>query len=124
MGKAKLSLGSLHLVHDGRIEAAFDLEVERIAKDIEDRGADGIARRVTLDVVITPEVHGGAVEQVRTEFIVKSTVPPRRSRPYEMTPHGGNKFLFNPESAEDPRQSTLDEVSTGKHSEGAEHDDD
>lgn len=122
MGKEKLSLSAIHLVHDGRIEAAFDMELLKVAQDIEDRGADGIARRVTLDVVITPKVHAGSVEEVETEFIVKTTMPPRRSRPYSMVPQGGRQFIFNPESREDARQGTLDEAASARHSEGAEDD--
>lgn len=112
MAKEKLNLASVHLVANGRIEAAFDTEVEAIVRDIEDRGADGLPRKVTLEVLITPQVHGGMVEEVMTEFIVKSSVPARRSKPYSMVPQGGRALLFNPESREDANQGTLDEAAS------------
>jgi len=93
----------------GRISEAFMTELRRVALDCDDRPADDKARKVTLELQITPvcDEHG-CLDTVRGKFHVKSTVPQRRSRSYDFAYRAGGQLVFNDMSDDNFRQQTFE----------------
>lgn len=107
--KMRLTLETLKDLDLGKVNAAFDRELAHVVKDCIDRPDDRTARTVSLELAVTPEAEGGVCEVVNGEFTIKSKVPPRRSRRYEMAVKPTGVALINPESPDAVRQMTLDE---------------
>lgn len=115
MAKLQLSLANIGQIDLGKIQAAFDVEVRRCLGDCEDRPADRTPRVVSLNLSITPVGDGAACELAEAEFTMTSKVPPRRSKPYQVSIRKtarGVVGVFNDESPEDARQGTLDELNS------------
>ncbi len=114
MGKVKLKLSSLEELDMGKVEKMFEGHVHRVLTDIEDRPGDTTVRKINLEITAIPaDAEGDTVDM---EFSVKSSVPIHRSRKYNMRmQHVGGKrsVVFNPESADDVKQGTLDEAKKG-----------
>lgn len=111
--KVRLSLESLRELDMGRISAAWDHELRHVVRDMHDRPTDASPREISLRFTLTPEDDGGVLAAVNGEFEVKSKVPPRRSRRYQLQAHASGVLLVNPESPDDVRQGTLDEAAEG-----------
>ena len=105
-----LTLDTLKEIDSGRISAAFNAELRRIAQDLIDRPADPTARTVVLTVTVKPNGDSGVCETADLEFRVKSSVPQRRSRSYSVAVQGNGSLVMNPVSPQDVRQRTLDEI--------------
>lgn len=113
MAAMKLTAESLGIVGEGLLNDLLNVAIEKIAVDVEDRGADEKARVITLEIEFQPKVHNGKVYGVGVDFAVKSKVPAHRTNQYvmEVQPtRNGAQFVFNPESADNPKQRTLDEA--------------
>ena len=112
MGKVKLGLENLQLLDNQKIAAAFNHELRHVVKDCIDRPGDDRARAVSLDMTVTPECdrESGVCDTVSVEFTVKSAVPNRRSRKFQMAVDAKGVIVVNPESPENVRQGTLDEA--------------
>jgi hypothetical protein len=109
--KIKLGLSSLKELDMGKIAAAFDHEMRHVVNDCLDRPGDETARTVSLCMKMVPDCDStGVAETVTAEFVIKSTVPPRTSKKYQLQTHRNGHVLVNPESPEDITQGTLDEV--------------
>lgn len=108
--KIRLSLATLGQLDLGKVDAAFANELRHVVKDCIDRPHEGQARKVVIELAVTPRPSDGVCSVVDGEFTLKSTVPPRRTRPYEMAVHASGALMVNPESPEDVRQGTLDEL--------------
>lgn len=114
MAAKKLTAESLGIVGDGVLKDLLNLAIEKVAVDVEDRGTDGKARTIELSIEFAPQVNAGKVYGVGVDFSVKTKVPAHRTNQYIMevqpTRGGAAQFVFNPESADDPAQHTLDEA--------------
>lgn len=111
MARQVLKLSTLTGLDLGKVDAAFQIELHKVVKDCMDRPGDESKRSVTLTLEIAPEMaSAGVCETVAAEFQVTSKMPSRKSRVYSMRPHVNGSLLFNPESADDANQGTLDEV--------------
>ena len=104
-------LENLRLLDFGKIGAAFNAETERVVKDCTDRPADEASRTVSIKFSFTPALDktGTCVDcdKVKVECEIQSTVPKRRTRIYEMTPHQDGQLSFNPDLPEEPEDQTL-----------------
>lgn len=64
------------------------------------------ARKVTLEITITPEIDGERLDSCTVEFDIKERIPARSSKAYNMRAgHGG--LLFNELSPDDVDQGTI-----------------
>ncbi len=112
--KRRLSVESIGVIDDGRVQAALNREIERVVEDCLDRPGDETAREVTMKIAIKPESgQAGVCEDCDVEFEIKSKLPPVRSKRYQMRPEGNGGLVFNDLSPEAVRQGTLDEVDGG-----------
>lgn len=111
MGKMKLGLDTLNQIDMGKIKAAFDHELKHVVKDALDRPGDSTPRVVQLSMSVVPDVDSqGVAETVTCEFNVKSKVPPRRSKKYQLQASANGTVMVNPESPDNIHQGTLDEI--------------
>lgn len=94
----------------GRLGAAWDAELKRIAQDCEDRPGDDKPRKVNLEVVMQPvKDEAGLCEEVWVKVHVTSSVPKRRSKPLRLGVRRGGMLVFNDMSEDNPNQRTIDE---------------
>ncbi len=114
MATMKLSLQAVEKIDDGRIAAAFNLALEKVVSDLDDRGEDKQARAVTLTVTLTPVVQEGMVEDIDTEFKVVTKIPPLRSRVYRMQPAGRPTHTKNQQAPEKPEQGNRQKLKEQK----------
>lgn len=113
MAATKLTAESLGIVGSGVLQDLLNHAIERVAADVEDRGSDEKSRSITLEIEFAPRVNMGKVYAVGVDFQVKTKMPAHRTNQYIMEvqlSRSGAQFVFNPESADDPRQRTLDEA--------------
>lgn len=76
-----------------------------------ERPGVGAKRSITLKIDFTPEAGAeGVVESVDMEYVIKTSVPDRISRPITMMPTPTGDLIYNDVSPDQPRQSTLDEA--------------
>lgn len=109
MSLKQFTFASLGDLDNGRVAAALNEELRKVAEDISDRPANKTARKVTMEMSFSPSGDAGTVEAVAVDVKCKSSVPSQQTRTYTMKMHGGNRLMFNPEAPENPRQHTIDE---------------
>lgn len=110
MAKIQLSLSNLKELGNGVLDAAFRKDLEFCVRDCVDRPGDKRPRKVALIMTIEPEEEDGVCDTVAAEFEVRASIPTRRSRKYSLQAKPNGTLLVNPESPDDIRQGTLDEV--------------
>lgn len=113
MARQVLKLSTLTGLDLGKVDAAFQIELQKCIKDLMDRPGDEAKRSVVLQLDMIPEhAVSGVCETAQVEFTVAAKVPVKRSRVFSMKVNasGGGALLFNPESPDDASQGTLDEV--------------
>ena len=111
MAIKNLSLEALQDFADGTVAVSFNQHLKRAINDCDDRPGDSKARKVTLEVMITPQqLQDGNACNITTECKVKSSVPDHISRPIECRIKQGGKAVFNDMSPDNPDQMTIDQV--------------
>jgi hypothetical protein len=105
MPKQVLSLHTIKDIDFGLVAAAFDLEMQRVVKDLQDRPMDGKKRKVAIIFTIASLDERG--DSIGVEAQVKSAIPDRVTRPYEMRTQQDGRIVFNPETPENPEQTTI-----------------
>jgi hypothetical protein len=110
MAVHELNLGTLMDALDGgRIHEAFMAELRRVACDCEDRPGDDHARKVSIELQVTPvcDEHG-QLDSLSGKFHVTSTVPKRRSKSYSFGFRNGGRLVFNDLSDDNIHQKTIE----------------
>lgn len=110
MAKETFGAESLMRMDGGRIALAINNELHRVIEDLSDRPADRTARKVIIQIEISPVGDGSVADSTKVGFQVKSTVPTKKSRSYSMRVYGGRELQFNEASPSDARQGTLDDI--------------
>ena len=109
MAKMELTMDSLKELSGGVVPAAFNKAVRQAAEDCINRPGDESARKVVLEMSLTPREADGVCDAVETEFSIDVRVPKRRTRRYELGVDAKGRVLVNPESPGSIHQNTLDE---------------
>lgn len=109
----KFEMKSLATIDGGRINAAFERELKRIREDCIDRPGLKRPRQVQLMVTLSPVMddNGTDLASCNVQFQIKSSLPKRESKVFNMTADRRGDLLFNELSPEDVRQRTIDEPS-------------
>jgi hypothetical protein len=93
----------------GRIHEAFMAELRRVAIDCEDRPGDDHARKVSIELQVTPVCdEQGKLDSLSGKFHVTSTVPKRRSKSYSFGFRQGGRMVFNDLSDDNIHQKTIE----------------
>lgn len=102
------TFNTAYLAHidGGRVRVGLDEAIRRAYSDCEDRPGLKKARKVTLEITITPEIEGENLDSCTVEFDVKERIPARSSKSYNMRAGSGG-LLFNELSPEDVDQGTI-----------------
>lgn len=110
----ELTLGSLEELDDGRVSIAFGQAMRAAVQDCVDRPAEKKVRTVTLELKLKPiiDTDDGITEMkgASGEFTIKSKVPERRSKTYEMRANKKGQLAFSSNSPENMDQATFDDV--------------
>ena len=101
---------TLEAVHFGRAVTAFNERLAFVCADVVARARMGGARKVTLEISVTPDLEAEDVEgsTPAVDWSVKYSVPGARGTTTMAFVEGG-ELLVSPAS-DDPRQTTIDEI--------------
>lgn len=105
MAKFELSLENLKELGDGKVQVAFGLELKRALMDCLNRPNEKKARKVTLDVSVTPVAQDGDCEGVNVAFDIKSTVPARKTQSYPLRITTQGQAWFQVETEEEAEET-------------------
>lgn len=108
MGLEEFTLGSIKDLGGGKAALAFAQHVRRAALDCKDRPGDGAARKVTLELVLSPILQpDGDCDEVSAQLKVSSTVPKQQTKPYSFGLRANGMLTFNPDSLDNVDQATM-----------------
>lgn len=109
-----LGLDTLNILDNGKLVKAFGIEMKRLVQDCVDRPGDSTARKLSMEITITPQQEAdGSCERATAEVQMIGKTPPRRSKPYEIMVTPSGQAIINPENHTSVMQGTLDELSEG-----------
>lgn len=107
MARQILDWRSIGLLADGLFGRQIDQELLRVYSDVDDRGQDGLPRKVTIELTFHPEAKG--VTNIDPKVAAK--LPPQRGymtqAKLDRTVGG---MLFNPSCAANPDQTTFQDM--------------
>lgn len=105
MAKKLLIQGvNLSQLADGYAGRAIDSGLKRITDDIIDRGADGKARKLNIQISFTPDSSGRCEIEVEVGVKVPGYKPPKTVAKIDDRAGG---LSFNPDCSENPDQAAL-----------------
>ena len=90
-----LKTSTLSEIRDGMLAQQFDTELVKIHSDCVDRPLLKKARKVTLEITITPTGEDDPLESVDIDFSVKSTIPATKITRQMKSLKGRNGFGFD-----------------------------
>jgi len=107
----RLTAETLHQVDFGKATEAFQRLLKRAVLDCEDRPTMKKARKVTLEVQLTPEpeFEGNTVNcyTAKGVLVVKSSVPDYATNEIDFGIRNNGELVFNPDSPGNHRQMTM-----------------
>lgn len=114
----QFDLDTLKEIDGGKPALAFRKQLDAALADCVDRGVqDQAARKVTMEISLTPVPADGVVDEVRVDIAYKTGVPKFRTKMYSMGIRNMSKdgkrqrmLVFNPMSPDNVNQSTFDAV--------------
>lgn len=106
-----LSMKSLSEIDNGRLREAFDQALRRAHADCKDRPSVKGARKISLQLSISPvvDVDTGDLDSCDVGFKIKEAVPERGTRAYNMV-SDSEGLVFNDLARTNARQQTLDDA--------------
>ena len=111
MGLMRLSLESIKQLDGGAAMETFQTAVQRAVKDCIDRPGDKRARKVILQLAITPvsTVTGNTIDcdGAKGLFQCKVKIPDWETREVDFGVQNSGDLIFNPDSPRDHKQMTL-----------------
>ena len=107
MAKTCLQATSLSALADGFAGRAIDKALSEVSRDIDDRGADGKARKLTIILTFTPEGEGIVDIDCQVTTKMPAFRPPKTTAKLNEAAGG---LLFNPDCSENPDQLTTNDV--------------
>jgi hypothetical protein len=111
MGLEKLTVDSLARIDFGSVAEAFKTHIERLVRDCMDRPGVKAARKVSLELKLTPisEVRGNTIDcdGAKGVFRIKSCIPDHETQAVDFGVRGDGSLVFNEDSPRDHRQSTM-----------------
>ncbi|MHA7813234.1 MAG: hypothetical protein ACX94C_07585 [Phycisphaerales bacterium] len=107
MSKPNFTLETISQIDEGVIAHEFNQKLEAIRQDLHDRPNLDKDRTIVMEVKFRPSQHASFAAE--TQFRIKHSIPPARSRKYEVgTERRG--MSINPASPSNIKQGTLDEL--------------
>ncbi|MEW4569335.1 hypothetical protein AB1L88_15830 [Tautonia sp. JC769] len=104
----QLSLETLHTLDLGKVNEAFKTQLARVVQDCLDRPGEQKARKVTLEVTVTPILDpDGDCTDARVQMQVVASTPKLRTREYSMGIRRGGGLVFNEDDPADITRPTM-----------------
>jgi hypothetical protein len=104
----QFTLASLQDLDGGKAVKAFEQHVRRAAIDCMDRPADATARKVVLELELTPVMdQAGECTEVNARFKAASAVPKHQTKLYSLGLRRNGVLVFNPDSPDHIDQTTF-----------------
>jgi len=97
MPRLELQLSNLREL-DPRLDIAASEELKTLVRDIQDRPGVTAARKLPLELSLTPVAPRGVVDAVKVGVKIGSRLPAKQSPEYETAPHGSGALMSNPAS--------------------------
>lgn len=113
MNRTKFTLENLKQLDFGLIGTAFNAELTRVVKDLQERPMDDGARKINIafNMVPVPDVNTNTgsidLDEVKVECEITSAVPKHRTKIYTMKPMQDGSLSFHPDMADEPDGSLL-----------------
>lgn len=114
MSVRKLSCKTIGELDNGLAERLINAELAKITGDLDDRGHDGVERKLVIELAFKKEVKR-AGETVGVDVKVQAKLPPLRSgfttSKVGVAQHSGEmSILFRDDNASNPDQPTFDDM--------------
>ena len=110
-GLQKLTIKTLPNVDFGKAALAFQRHLERAVQDCDDRPGVKKARKVSIQLSITPvpEVDGNTINCYAAKGVltVTSKIPNHETQEIDFGVRANGDLVFNPESPGNHRQATM-----------------
>lgn len=104
----QLSLENLPALDLGKVNEAFRAQLARVVQDCMDRPGEQKARKVTLEVTVTPVLQSdGDCTEAKVQMQVVASTPKLRTREYSMGIRRGGGLVFNEDDPEDITSPTM-----------------
>lgn len=107
MPKAPLQVATLASLSDGIAGKCIDAAFSEAANDISTRGHDGKARKIVIEITLTPDDYLNVDIDVQVSAKLPAYRPPSTKAKYSQAAGG---FLFNTECASNPDQMTIGDL--------------
>ncbi len=108
MALKQLSLENLRELDLGKVAEAFQMLLQRAAKDCEDRPGDRRARKVILEANLTPVLtQEGHCDEVHPVFKIRAKLPDYQSKAYSCALRAGGMLVFDDDSPTNINQRSL-----------------
>lgn len=115
MALVPFDLTTIAEVDGGRIAIAFDEEMRGVVKDCMNRPGDNRPRKITLEVLLTPQIaEDGSCDSINGEFVLAHKAPSRRSRPINFVSNKQGHLKFHPDSPDNAEQRTIFDGQNGE----------
>ncbi len=101
-----LSLESICAVDNGAIGVAFNIELQKLIRDLRDRPDLKKARKINLQISLIPVSDRGQLVRTDVAFAVKVTIPEKATVSYPMATTAEG-LEFSPEIPDSPFQRPL-----------------
>jgi hypothetical protein len=113
MARKILTLAELPRLDGGKVEAAFNLALRKLAEDCDDRPGLDAARKLNFEIELKPTSDDhGVLEGVDLQWSIKPSVPKLQSRKQRLAcrvTEKGGQLTFD-DQTRDARQPALDDV--------------
>ena len=111
MALKQLRLDTLKDLDDGRVSVAVDAALKQASLDCQDRPGNKSARKVTLELALTPVVgQDGDCEDIDVVPTIKRTMPAMGGKAYRMGGQRNGLLVFSLNNPEDHNQTTVFDV--------------
>lgn len=104
----QITLAKLATIDCKRIAIAFDQAIRNLATDCDDRPGDKRARKVVLQVELTPMPdESGVADEVAMKVQIKESLPTRKSKDYSLSLRKNGVLAIREGSEDNHEQSPL-----------------
>lgn len=105
-----LSMENLGDIDDGSVAVAINQALRAAVNDCQDRPSLKKARKITLEISITPVMDKRDFHQARVEFTIKQTVPSKGLEVVMRPTTRGDGLEFHPTFSDNPDQLEITEL--------------
>lgn len=115
-GMKQFKIEEIASISDGELAHEINMAIHQAYLDCSARPGVGAARKITLEISLSPLVKGTELYRVDTGFVIKKALPPQ-GVVVAMRP-GSNGLEFRPDNPDNPDQRSLFDGDSGDAAQG------